>query len=113
MTVKEGRYSDNIYIERFWRSVKREEFYLNDYASVKALKKAIDAYIEFYNNKRWHQSSNYKTPADVYFGKLEKEKGRLMDKYFVTDNILSDKCEAVVIILADTNISLPVSLSDP
>lgn len=74
MTGK-GRCLDNIYIERFWRSVKREEFYLNDYADVKALKKAINAYIEFYNNQRWHQSLDYKTPAEVYFAGSEKSDG--------------------------------------
>jgi len=67
MTGK-GRCIDNVYIERFWRSFKREEFYLNEYKSVRALKKAIGAYIEFYNQRRWHQSLNYKTPAEVYFG---------------------------------------------
>lgn len=69
MTGK-GRCLDNVYIERFWRSFKREEFYLNEYASVKELKKAIENYIEFYNNKRWHQSLGYKTPAAIYFGEL-------------------------------------------
>lgn len=67
MTGK-GRCLDNIYIERFWRSFKREEFYLNEYQSVSELRKSISAYIEFYNHRRWHQSLNYKTPADVYFG---------------------------------------------
>ncbi len=66
MTGK-GRCSDNIYIERFWRSLKREEIYLNEYKSVKELRKAINAYIEFYNQRRWHQSLDYKTPASVYF----------------------------------------------
>lgn len=66
MTGK-GRCIDNIYIERFWRSFKREEFYLNEYLSVKELKKAISAYMEFYNQRRWHQSLEYKTPAEVYF----------------------------------------------
>ncbi len=66
MTGK-GRCLDNVYIERFWRSFKQEEFYLNDYGSVKALKKAITAYIEFYNHKRWHQALGYKTPAKAYF----------------------------------------------
>lgn len=70
MTGK-GRCNDNIYIERFWRSLKREEFYLNEYDNVKELKKAIGAYIEFYNRKRWHQSLGYKTPASVY---LEQER---------------------------------------
>lgn len=69
MTGK-GRCLDNVYIERFWRSFKCEEFYLNEYASVKELKKAIENYIEFYNNKRWHQSLGYKTPAAIYFGEL-------------------------------------------
>lgn len=60
MTGK-GRCNDNIYIERFWRSLKREEFYLKEYENVRALKKSIAAYIEFYNRKRFHQSLNYKT----------------------------------------------------
>lgn len=71
MTGK-GRCKDNIYIERFWRSFKREEFYLHEYDSVKELRKAIHAYIEFYNRRRWHQSLNYKTPADVYFEQERK-----------------------------------------
>lgn len=66
MTGK-GRCTDNVYIERFWRSFKREEFYLNEYGSVKELRKAVGVYIEFYNRKRWHQSLGYKTPAEVYF----------------------------------------------
>jgi putative transposase len=72
MTGK-GRCKDNIYIERFWRSFKYEEFYLNEYLSVKELKQAISAYIEFYNQKRWHQSLGYKTPAEVYFSPVEKQ----------------------------------------
>lgn len=66
MTGK-GRCLDNVYIERFWRSVKREEFYLNEYATIKDLKKAIGEYIEFYNYRRWHQSLDYKTPAAIYY----------------------------------------------
>lgn len=68
MTGK-GRCRDNIYIERFWRSLKQEEFYLKDYESVPLLKKAVSQYIEFYNTQRWHQSLGYKRPADVYFGR--------------------------------------------
>lgn len=66
MTGK-GRCHDNIFIERFWRSVKYEEIYLNEYDCVKELRKAIDDYIQFYNYKRFHQALNYKTPAEVYF----------------------------------------------
>lgn len=66
MTGK-GRCLDNVYIERFWRNVKREEFYLNEYPTIKDLRKAIGDYIEFYNYRRWHQSLDYKTPATIYY----------------------------------------------
>jgi putative transposase len=70
MTGK-GRCNDNIYIERFWRTIKQEEFYINEYRNLPELRKAIGNYIEFYNNKRWHQSLDYKRPAEVYFsGKM-------------------------------------------
>ena len=69
-----GRCLDNIYIERFWRSFKREEFYLNDYENIKWLKKAITEYVEFYNNRRWHQSLNYKRPVDLYLDEVNNEK---------------------------------------
>jgi len=71
MTGK-GRCLDNIYIERFWRSLKYEEIYLNDYRCVRDLKQAVSNYIEFYNHKRWHQSLDYKTPAEVYFSTKEQ-----------------------------------------
>lgn len=67
MTGK-GRCLDNIYIERFWRSFKREEFYLREYQSVAELKQAIIEYMRFYNYERWHQGLNYQRPAEVYFG---------------------------------------------
>lgn len=65
MTGK-GRCLDNVYIERFWRSLKHEEIYLNDYDSVDELEQAIEAYIEFYNVQRPHQSLDYKTPEAIY-----------------------------------------------
>jgi putative transposase len=77
MTGK-GRCLDNVYIERFWRSFKQEEFYLNEYASIKGLRIAIDAYIKFYNHKRWHQSLDYKTPAEVYVSSAGKKEPVVM-----------------------------------
>jgi len=74
MTGK-GRCLDNVYIERFWRNFKREEFYLNEYNSIRELRGAISDYIEFYNHKRGHQSLGYKTPAMVYAGSV-REKSR-------------------------------------
>ncbi|MFO2953548.1 IS3 family transposase [Legionella pneumophila serogroup 1] len=66
MTGK-GRCLDNVYIERFWRNIKREEFYINAYDSVKDLKKAIAKYMNFYNHMRPHQALGYHTPATIYF----------------------------------------------
>ena len=90
MTGK-GRCTDNVYIERFWRSLKREEFYLNEYNSVKELKKAIGAYIEFYNQRRGHQSLGYKTPAELYF-KQERQACGYVDESFGPANALRDVC---------------------
>jgi len=62
-----GRALDNIFIERFWRSLKYEDVYLKDYRSISELRTGLTDYFYFYNNKRFHQSLNYKTPAEVYF----------------------------------------------
>ena len=61
-----GRWIDNIYMERFWRSVKQEEIYLNPPDNIKDLKQGIDKFIRFYNDQRPHQSLNYKTPSQIY-----------------------------------------------
>jgi putative transposase len=62
-----GRAIDNIFTERLWRSLKYEEVYLKDYKSVTEARQGIQAYLEFYNEERLHQSLNYRTPAEVYF----------------------------------------------
>ncbi len=65
-----GRATDNICIERFWRSAKCERIYLNEYNTIKELKEDIRDYIDFYNNKRFHQSINYKKPISFYYESL-------------------------------------------
>jgi putative transposase len=62
-----GRVYDNIFIERLWRSVKYEEVYLNDYASVKTARSRLGGYFDYYNTERPHQALDYNTPAEVYF----------------------------------------------
>jgi putative transposase len=62
-----GRYLDNIFIERLWRTVKYEDVYLREYASVPALEQGLRAYFAFYNEERLHQSLAYQTPAEVHF----------------------------------------------
>jgi putative transposase len=61
-----GRALDNIFVERLWRTVKYEEVYLKDYASVSSARANLDAYFRFYNDERLHQSLGYQTPAAVY-----------------------------------------------
>ncbi len=62
-----GRALDNIFIERFWRSLKYEDIYLWDYASGPELLAGLQRYFSFYNLERPHQSLDYRTPADVHF----------------------------------------------
>jgi putative transposase len=61
-----GRYMDNIFVERLWRSLKYEEVYLNAYASVAEAKAGIGSWLDFYNEERQHQSLGYRTPRQVY-----------------------------------------------
>ncbi len=65
---QKGRAMDNVFTERLWRSVKYEEVYLSDYATVSETKEGIGNYMDFYNQERPHQSLGHKTPAEVYFG---------------------------------------------
>lgn len=65
-----GRYFDNIFIERLWRSVKYEDVYLRDYQSVREVISGIDNYFNFYNYERPHQSLKYSTPAEIYLGEV-------------------------------------------
>lgn len=61
-----GRATDNICIERFWRSAKCERIYLNEYGSIGALQRDVDDYIDFYNHRRFHETLDYKKPMNVY-----------------------------------------------
>jgi len=62
-----GRVFDNIYIERLWRTVKYENIYLKNYSTVTGLEQGLGQYFRFYNNERFHQSLDYKTPTQVYY----------------------------------------------
>jgi putative transposase len=66
-----GRATDNICIERFWRSAKCEKIYLNEYERVSTLKNDVKEYIEFYNHKRFHETLKYKKPMKVYFESMK------------------------------------------
>ena len=61
-----GRYLDNIFVERLWRSVKYEEVYLKAYRNGSEARRGIDAYLDLYNRERPHQALGYRTPAQVF-----------------------------------------------
>ena len=63
-----GRAFDNIFVERLWRSVKYEEVYLKDYASVDEARASLTLYFIFYNHERLHQRLYYRTPSEIYLG---------------------------------------------
>ena len=63
-----GRWVDNKFVERLWRTVKYEEVYLKEYDSVAKLRHGLGKYFKFYNEERPHQSLESFTPAEVYSG---------------------------------------------
>jgi len=67
-----GRWLDNVFIERLWRSVKYEDVYLKAYSSITEVRQGLKEYFEFYNLRRRHQSLDRKTPDDVYWSTLPK-----------------------------------------
>jgi|TARA_B100000315_G_scaffold36784_1_gene31397 putative transposase len=62
-----GRYLDNIFVERLWRTVKYEEVYLKAYSNGREAKVGLDTYFHFYNTQRPHQALGYRTPAEVFY----------------------------------------------
>ena len=61
-----GRATNNICIERFWRSTKVERIYLNACQTISELTTDVNDYIEFYNHRRFHQTLDYIKPMNVY-----------------------------------------------
>jgi hypothetical protein len=61
-----GRFMDNIFIERLWRSLKYEEVFIKAYDSVAEARSSIGGWIDFYNDERLHQSFEYRTPRAVF-----------------------------------------------
>lgn len=61
-----GRCMDNIFTERLWRSIKYEEVYLTEYETLRDARQGLTRYIEYYNQRRIHQSLGYRTPQQIY-----------------------------------------------
>ncbi len=61
-----GRWMDNVFIERLWRSLKHEDVYLKGYADGLEARAGIGEWIAFYNKRRLHQALHYRTPMAVF-----------------------------------------------
>lgn len=65
-----GRWRDNVFVERLWKSVKYEEVYLHAYDTVSAARSGLTRYFQFYNTRRPHSALDRRTPDEVYFDSL-------------------------------------------
>ena len=77
-----GRALDNIFIERFWRTIKYEDIYIKEYQNGKALFNGLLEYIQFYNNERKHQSLLNLTPNQVFNERLTPTKNNIIKATF-------------------------------
>lgn len=82
-----GRCLDNVYIERFWRAIKYEAIFLNEYNDIHELEKGIKEYIHFYNHERYHQGLDYEIPANIFFN--SKSSGSNIDKLILNQSELA------------------------
>jgi putative transposase len=74
-----GSYSDNLFIERLWRTVKYEEVYLKAYQDGREARAGIGEYFRFYDTERPHQALGYRTPAEVYGNPVESLSGGMIE----------------------------------
>ena len=84
-----GRALDNVFIERYWRTLKYEYVYLNTHETGKELYEGLKSYIEFYNKQRQHQSLDYKTPSEIYYVEKYNEQKKTCEND--VDNVLKNK----------------------
>jgi len=75
-----GRCFDNIFVERLWRTIKQEAIYFYRPETIQELEKCLSDFVLWYNNKRLHQSLNYRTPSSVYFNNNSKEIYNLLNE---------------------------------
>jgi putative transposase len=71
-----GRALDNIFVERLWRTVKYEYVYLQEIPTVREAWLGLRDFFHFYNHERFHQSLDYRIPAQVYFGRPQDSVGQ-------------------------------------
>jgi putative transposase len=75
-----GRWLDNVFVERLWRTVKYEHVYVWRSETVAELQSGLRGYLKYYNEERRHQSLNDRTPAEVYAERAKTSRGRQVSK---------------------------------
>ena len=70
---RKGAWRDNVFVERFWHSLKYEEVYLRAYKSASEAKHFIGRYVAFYNQQRPHSSLDGRAPDAAYFNQPTAE----------------------------------------
>ena len=80
-----GSYTDNLFIERLWRTVKYEEVYLKAYQDGREAKNGLDDFFRFYDDDRPHQALRYRTPSTVFYNTTLE----LMDKGMIESRVLT------------------------
>ena len=85
-----GRYRDNIFVERLWRTVKYEEVYLKAYSNGREARAEIDNYFRFYNTQRPHQALGYRTPAQAFNGDSVQRTEQTTDRSMSPNRVLAD-----------------------
>ena len=84
-----GRALDNIFVERLWRSVKYEYVYLHEIQTVQEAWLGLRDFFDFYNHERFHQSLGYRTPAQIYLKKENKDNnGHNKQPFYQPNSIL-------------------------
>jgi len=76
-----GRWADNVYIERLWRTIKYEMVHLHSFDTVTQVRAALDRYITFYNERRYHSKLNYHTPDAIFAKKFIPTKQELFASF--------------------------------
>jgi len=99
-----GRYTDNIFVERLWRSIKYEEVYLKAYQNGTEARTGIGTYMEFYNQERPHQALGYRTPGEVF--REDRQRKCLQEQ----EGVLPSGVDAFPLVAADS-LNLASSLS--
>lgn len=79
-----GRWADNVYVERLWRTIKYEMVHLHSFDTVLQVRSALARYINFYNTKRYHSKLNYHTPDAIFVKKFIPTKQELFASFAIS-----------------------------